>query len=227
MKVSFLIPCYNEEKIIKGTYSKLKARCEALKLDYEIIIEQDGSTDRTGEIIDGIAKQNKRVTSLSFPQKHGKGWGLFEAFEASKGGAIVFLDADAPFDLSHLAELLGKLKGFDIVIASRYAGKERKLPLMRVLASRSYNMINRLLFHIKVRDTQSSMQLFKRKVLERVGSWSGGFDYNIEILAKVKKMGFKTVEVGVPYEHRSGVRFSIAKDGVGMLINTMKLFTKV
>jgi glycosyltransferase involved in cell wall biosynthesis len=227
MRISFLIPCHNEEELVETTYKKVKKVCDGHGLEYEIILEQDGSTDRTSEIIDEIAKSDKRVISLNFPEKMGKGSGLLRAFEASKGDIIVFLDADIPFDLNYVGKLLERFDESDVVIASRYAGERKDIPISRVTVSRIYNLINRVLFGIKIRDTQSSMQLFKREVLEKVGSWSPGFEYNIEVLVKAQRSGFKITEAGVPYVHRDRGEFSVSKYGFKMVANTIKMAFKI
>jgi glycosyltransferase involved in cell wall biosynthesis len=227
MKVSFLVPCYNEEKTVRSAYKKLKDIFGRLGLDYEIIFEQDGSTDRTEEIIDEIADSDGRVTSLNFPKKMGKGAGLLKAFKSSKGDIVVFLDADIPFDLSHLGKLLDQFKESDVVVASRYAGVRREIPRNRVIASRIYNLINRILFKINIRDTQSSMQLFRRGVLERIGTWSPGFECCVEILVKAHRSGFDIAEIGVPYTHREKGEFSVSRYGIKMVANTVKMaFTR-
>ena len=227
MKVSFLIPCYNEEDMIRRAHKQLRDACKKLKLDYEIILEQDGSTDKTGEIISDLTKKDRRVVSLSFTDRKGKGWGLQQAFNESNGDIIVFVDADMPFDMGYLGRLLEETKNSDVVIASRYLGSRRKLPMMRVITSRIYNLINRALFGIRVRDTQSSMQLFRKEVLKKVGSWPDGFEYNVWVLARASRLGFSIIEIGVPYEHRKGGKFSMGKHGMKTLIRTLKLATRV
>lgn len=223
MKLSILIPCYNEENVIENTYKKFKKILEKLKLDYEIIIEEDGSTDRTAEIIKDISKKDKSVKILSFPEKRmGLGWAWKRLFEASSGDIIFICDADLFTDPIIIKEFLEEIKNADIIIASKYLNKVR-LPLLRKIPSRIYYIINKLLFRINVKDTQSGFQCLKREVLNDMCLIADGFEINLELIVKAAKMGYKIKEIPVVYKHRQYGHFSVLRHGPKTLLSTLLL----
>jgi glycosyltransferase involved in cell wall biosynthesis len=227
MKISILIPCYNEEKVIENSYKKVKKALEKIKIHYEIILEEDGSTDKTAEIFKSISKKDKFVKILSFPEKRmGLGWGWKKMFETATGDIAVICDADLTVDPIIIKNLIKEMKNADIVIASRYLSKGKlsiKLPLRRKIPSRVYYLINKLLFRISVRDTQSGFQCFKKEVLKKIHLDSNGFEINLEMIVRAAKMGYKIKEIPAEYLHRYHGHFSVLRHGPKTLLNTLFL----
>lgn len=221
------MPCFNEEKIIERSYRRIKKVLEDIELDYEIILEEDGSTDNTGKIIKKIAEADDHVKALSFPRKRmGIGWGYNKLFQAATGDFIVTTDADLAVNPNLIKKFIEECKNVDIVVASRYFSTNG-YPLNRLIFSRMYNFFNRLMFGIKIKDTQVGFQILKRKILDDLHLEFNGFVTNLEILVKAKKRGYKIKEIPVKYSHRDNGAFSIIKNGPRTLFDTFLLRLKI
>jgi len=221
MKLSAVIPVYNSGKIIFGTYKNVKKEFEKITNDYEILFRNDGSSDNSEEVLKKIAEKDKKVKIFS-NSNSGIGFVLRKLFKDAKGDLIIYFDADVflCFELSVLSFLIKKTKQADAIIASRYM--KGKIPLIRFIPSRVYRIINQLLFGVNINDIGSGFVIFKRKVLNEIKLCSNGFDIHIELFTKIKKAGFKIMEVPVEYSHWSSGSFKVLKHGPKTLINTLK-----
>lgn len=205
----------------------IKKVLEDIGKEYEIIMEEDGSTDRTGEIIKRIAEKDTHVKALSFPERRmGIGWGLKKLFEAASGDLLVTCDADLAVNPSVIKKFLTESKNADVVIATR-CFKESNYPLLRKICSKTYNLMSRLLFGIKIRDTQSGFLGLHKKVFDDIDLWFNGFVANLEIIVKAKKAGYIIKEIPVEYSHRKESHFFILRHGLRMLIDTIFLRLKI
>jgi glycosyltransferase involved in cell wall biosynthesis len=229
MKISVVIPCYNEEKIIKNTYNKIKNVVKDLDVDYEIILEEEGSKDNTGKIIREIESQDNHVKALSYPSKRmGLGWGWKKLFKAATGDLIIMMDADLSIEPTIITHFIKESKNADVIIASRFLGVEAQIPLYRRIMSRTYYFINRILFGLKIKDSQSGFQMYRSKVIRDIELESNGFEVNLELLVKSMKKGFKIKEIPAEYIHRQqDAKFSVIKHGPETLIKTFVLWYKL
>ncbi len=236
MLISVVVPCHNEEKVIENTYREIKRVMSEIEqkngADYEIIFEEDGSVDRTSELIQGFAKSDQHVTSLSFPgRKMGLGWGWKQLLRAAKGDYIIMTDADMSVRADIFKDFIVEIKNNDIVIASRYKRSpvhKVKLPIGRRLASRVYYLINYLLFRMPIRDSQSGFQIYNRKVVDSINLETNGFEINLELLIKAVKRGFKIKEIPCEFEHREeGAKFNILRDGPRTLLDTFAMWRRL
>jgi dolichol-phosphate mannosyltransferase len=223
LKLSAVIPVYNSGKIILGTYNSIKKEFEKITDDYEILFRNDGSTDNSEEVLKKIAKNDKKVHFFS-NSNCGLGYVLRKLFKSAKGDCIIYFDADVylSFDLTILPNLLKKMDDADVVITSRY--QKGKVPFSRLTPSLVYRAVNRLLFGIYILDVGSGFVFFKRKVLDAIELSSNGFDIHIELFTKIKKNGFKVIEMPVEYSHWEGGTFKVFKHGPKTLIETFKLW---
>ena len=223
LKLSAVIPVYNSGEIIFGTYESIKKEFERITDDYEILFRNDGSTDNSEEVLKKITEKDKKVQFFS-NSNHGLGYVLRKLFKDANGDYVFYFDADAylSFDLAVLPKLLNKMNDADVVIASRY--KKVKVPLSRRIPSLIYSKINRLLFGIDIVDVGSGFVLFKKEALDKVKLSSNGFNIHVELFTKIKKIGFKLIEVPVTYSHWEGGSFKILKHGPVTLIETFKLW---
>jgi glycosyltransferase involved in cell wall biosynthesis len=121
-KFSLVIPAYNEEKRIKETLEAYRIEFYDLGINFEIIVEMDGCTDRTAEIVRGLAAKFPEIKFIEFKKKLGKGGGLLKGFEVASGDVVGFVDADGSVQPREFIKLLTEIKnGYDGVIASRRA----------------------------------------------------------------------------------------------------------
>jgi len=228
MKVSVIVPCHNEATRIKENCARIKAVLQSLNVDYEVVLEEDGSTDGTGDIIKRLSAKDHKIVALSFPQlRRGKGWGFRKLVEASSGDVIISMDADLSTSPDVIKEFLPALQTADVLITNRYASPESKIPLRRRAPSLAYNAFLRILFGIRVRDTQSGFKAYRKGVFDRVKLASDGFEYDIELLAKAHRLGLRVREIPVKYIYRKDARFSVISHGPRMVLGTVRLWKRM
>ncbi len=207
--ISIVIPAYNEEERIGKTLEEYTKGLAAAG-DFEIIVVCDGSKDRTAEIAAKYAKV------LTFPNRLGKGGGVLEGFKVARGDIIGFTDADNSLKVDQFLKLIEEMEktGAGCVIADRKS-KEAMIVesqyLIRRLASESFNtLFPRLLFGLKVKDSQCGGKIFKREYVEKVTPLMAcmGFEFDVELLWRMKKAGCVIRDVPVVWKDDKGSKFS-------------------
>ena len=198
---SIIIPAYNEEFRIKKTLEDyIKAFPKS-----EFIIVCDG-TDRTAEIVKSFSKNNIKIKVLVFNRRLGKGGAVYKGFDAAKGDTIGFTDSDESVKPSEYKKLLTYSKNYDCVIASRRVKGAKILnnrPWHIVLASITFNKIVNILFNIDIKDTQCGAKVMKKEVYEKIKKEFvlNGFEFDVELLWRIKKAGFSIKEVPIKWAH--------------------------
>ncbi|HEY8463731.1 MAG TPA: glycosyltransferase family 2 protein [Bacillota bacterium] len=201
--ISLFFPAYNEEANVGGTIEKALAVLEPLGCRYEVIIVDDGSKDRTAAIVREYAAKNPQVILVCHEKNRGYGSALQTGFQSCRNGLIFFSDCDLQFDLCELNSLIAAMEKdptIDVVIGYRI---KRADPLIRTLNAFGWKMWARFLFGLQVQDIDCAFKLFKRNVIEQIRIESTGALINVEILAKIKQMGYKVVELGVHHYPRT------------------------
>lgn len=183
--ISTFFPALNEE----GTIEKLtEDLLRILSSDFEyreVIIINDGSTDRTGPIADELLhKHNGHVKVIHHDQSRGYGNALKAGFDAARYDLVFFTDGDYQFDVNDLYTALSLIDGSDIVVGYR---QDRKDPRYRLWLSRGYNFLVRILFRLKLKDIDCSFKLFKRDACKKIPIESNGYFIDTEIMVKAKK----------------------------------------
>jgi len=192
---------YNEEANIETVVTSALAVLAGVTDRYEVIVVNDGGTDRTGAIADRLAAANPRVRVVHHPANRGYGAALRSGFAAATLPLIAFVDGDNQFDLGELPALLRAIDGVDIVSGYRIA---RRDPASRRLYAFMYNRLVRWLFKIPVRDVNCAFKLYRRALLEPLlpELRSTGALINVEMLARARKRGATVAEVGVHHYAR-------------------------
>jgi glycosyltransferase involved in cell wall biosynthesis len=223
--LSLFLPCYNEEANLESTVNKTIPILTKIAKDWELIIVNDGSKDKTGDIALKLQKtypQNiKIVTHL---QNRGYGASFKSGFYSARYDWISFIDADGQFDFNDIKKLLAvqKKTEADLVIGY-YLG--RKVSPVRIWGTKLWQLAVFLLFGLKVRDIDCGFKLVKKIVIDtipRLEAERGPF-ISSEFLIKAKKAGFKIVEVGVSHYPRTGgqatgTKLSVVLSGLRDLI---------
>lgn len=204
MKWSVVIPAHNEEKRIGEVLSKIK---EELK-DCEIIVVDDGSSDRTYDIARG-----HYVRVIKHKKNMGKGAAVKTGFKNASGDLVGFIDADKSTNINDLKNIFESLNRCDIAIASRYVENSRiivKQPLLRQLMSKLFNVFIRIVFGLHIKDTQCGCKTMKTSVAKEIAREmkSNGFEFDVELLWIAKKKGYKIEEIPITWKHERGSRFS-------------------
>ncbi len=204
-ELSVFFPAYNEEKNIGPTVEKAIKVLEEITPKWEIIVIDDGSKDRTGQVVKRLIKKYSQydIKLITHTPNRGYGAALKSGFYNSKYQWITFTDSDGQFDFRDIKKLIQKQKATkaDLVIGY-YLG--RKVPFYRILGSKLWELAVWLLFGLKVRDIDCGFKLIKKKVIDaipRLESERGPF-ISSEFLIKAKKAGFKIVEEGVSHYPR-------------------------
>lgn len=225
--VTVVIPAYNEEKTIGNVIDETSSIMDGLDITYEIIVVDDGSTDRTRQ----IASTRKAAVLLN-KKNHGKGYALRRALCHATGDIIVTIDSDGEHKPKEIPGLIEPLfKGADIVAGSRFLGNKKQV-------TTNINMIGNFLFNIAVRtltgrvvtDSQTGFRAIKRDVLEALNLESNGYEIEAEITVKGLRNGFTFKEKPITVERR---KYNISKlkllsDGTRILKTILKAkFTKI
>jgi len=201
MKVVITIPAYNEEKIIGKVISNIKEVMNKTKYNYQILVVNDGSDDKTAE----IAK--KAAIVYSHPMKYG----LAEAFKTEmqqclklKADIIVHTDADGQYLAKEIPTLIKEVEaGYDLVLGSRFKGKIEKMSFLKKFGNKAFSNVISHITRIKVSDAQTGFRAFTRKVAEKVDIISN-FTYTQEQIIKAARQKFRIKEIPVYFAKRDG-----------------------
>jgi len=223
---SLVIPIYNAQEIIPGSYEKVSRYLETAGYDYEIIFEDDASQDASKTVLEAISRDNPRVRVFSHYPNQGLGYTLRQLFRRASGDIIIYLDIDLPFGITCLKSLLKEAEDADVVLASRYLSAENKIPFLRKISSKLYYFFCNALFNVTVRDIGSGLVIFKRRTLESLRLNARGFDIHIELFVQLENKGFLVKEITLPYKYNDYSTFSILRHGPAIVVNTLKLWLR-
>jgi len=204
MKLSVLIPVYNEEHTIEAVIKKIKFIKLPYNMTKEIIIVNDGSTDGTLGILEQYSTDP--IVRIFYQTKHsGKASALILGIKNSSGDIILIQDADleySPDDYPSLIEPIVKGET-EVVYGSRFKGKIEKMKTINKIANIISNITLNLLFNTKISDVNTCYKVFKKDVLKNIRLNSNNFVFETEITAKLLKAGYKIREVPIRYVARS------------------------
>ena len=202
--LSIIAPAYNEELVIAEVIEEWEDFVKKEKLDAEIVICNDGSTDKTGEILAKLQKKYSNLVVCENKPNQGYGAGVENAARHAKGELIMTLDSDGQFDVKGFSKLHQKLlsKNYDLVTGFRF---QKRDSAARVVADRIFNVIMRFVFGLPFKDTNCAQKLYRAELLKRVNIEARGYPAPTEILVKAVEFGAKVGEVGVVhYERKKG-----------------------
>lgn len=236
--LSIVIPAYNEETRLPALLDALKQEADAaagaagLEL-LEVLVVDDGSTDRTRAILEAGTADDARLTPvLEFDRNRGKGAAFAAGVRRARGDWVLLADVDLSTPLSELTKLTAATAaGADIAIGSRNvegAIVERG-PLHRKVLGNSFNTIVRGLTGLRLHDTQNGFKLFPTDAAKRLLAEQScpGFSFDVELLMRADRAGLEIAEVPIIYQHdaRSSVRVGSA--GAGMLRDVLGLVWRI
>jgi glycosyltransferase involved in cell wall biosynthesis len=199
--LSLFLPCFNEEQNVERTVRASVAALREVTDDFEVIVVNDGSRDRTGEIAERLAAENSHVRVCHHERNRGYGAALRTGFLAARKDLVCFMDADGQFDAREISDLLSLADKADIVSGFRL---NRRDPFFRSLNAFLFNRLVRLLFGLKVTDLNCAFKLYHRRVVDAIAPQleSTGAFINAEMLIRAKKAGFSIMEIGVHHYPR-------------------------
>lgn len=204
MKLSIIIPCYNEQNTILEILNKLSIIKNSIN-DLEIIVIDDGSNDKTKNILE--ENENLYDHLISSPINRGKGYSVKKGLEKSTGEFIFFQDADLEYDPNDILKFSNLIKKFDpdLIIGSRfnYSDYTRSHNILNKFGNYFITNLFNVLYNTTFTDIYSCYACFKKKNLEISNLKTEGFEQHAEILCKVVKSGKKFYEVPINYNGRS------------------------
>jgi glycosyltransferase involved in cell wall biosynthesis len=222
-QLSIVIPAYNESARIEQTLERVMSCVEKQGWDAEVLVVDDGSTDRTPQVIHRWMERYPRLHLIQNEGNRGKGYSVRNGLLQAVGEVVMFTDADLSAPMEEAERLLAAIAdGADVAIGSRWMDKTRQTihqPLYRRFFGRCFNWVTRMVMGLPFKDTQCGFKAFKRPVaqvifrLQRIERW--GFDP--EILFIARKLGYDIREVPVTWGHDERSRMSYLKDGMKML----------
>jgi glycosyltransferase involved in cell wall biosynthesis len=198
--LSIVLPAYNEEENVERAVEDVSAVAQQLGIEYEIILVNDGSKDRTGEIARELEPRIPHFRLVEHYPNRGYGGALKAGFEAARMELVAFVPADNQFVFGEIEGFLGEIEQADIVCGYR---AERQDPLVRKFNALGWNMLVRLLFGYLCRDIDCGFKLFRREVLDHVHVESDGAMVDTEFLAGARARGFRIAEVPVTHLPRT------------------------
>ncbi|MEK7641190.1 MAG: glycosyltransferase family 2 protein [Patescibacteria group bacterium] len=199
--ISAFMPAYNEEENILEAVSEIDNYLKKNFADYEILVIDDGSKDKTAQIVEVMGRENNHIKLVPAGvrgQNYGYGTAARTGFRSASKDLVFFTDADQQFDINDLDTLLPLVEQYDMVAGYR---KDRKDPLMRNFIAWVYNLLIRLFFGLRVKDVDCAFKVFKRKVFDTIqlsDARETGV-INAEILVKALKNDFTMIQVPVKH----------------------------
>ncbi len=206
-KLSIIIPAYNEARTIGQLVEKI---CEVrFPVDYEIILVDDHSQDRTHEILQLLSEKDiaKRLQVFRNDQNRGKGYSILRGLEHAHGDIVVVQDADFEYDPFELPRLLEPIlrKETDVVYGSRFLGKgfPQGMAFPNYIANRFLTCVTNLLFGLHLTDMETCYKLVRKSLMSSLQLSAQRFDFEPEITAKLSKKKAKILELPIHYNGRT------------------------
>tara|TARA_B100001250_G_C19687120_1_gene738555 strand:+ start:388 stop:1089 length:702 start_codon:yes stop_codon:yes gene_type:complete len=207
MKISVIIPCYNEEgtilEVINSVQKSLKGRV------YEIIVVDDASSDNTRMIVNDISKKQNTVTQLYHEINSGKGSSLRTGINFSSGDIIIIQDADLEYDAAEFQKLLQPILDdkADVVFGSRFKSGDaaRVLYFWHRIGNMLLTCLSNIFTNLNLTDMETCYKLFRKEVLDQITIEENRFGFEPEITAKIAKIRpkIRIYEVGISYYGRT------------------------
>jgi len=198
--LSVFFPCFNEQENVEKAVKAASDVLSPLKIDYEIIIVNDGSRDKTGQIADKLAAENKNVKVVHHQTNLGYGAALQSGFKAAAKEYVFYTDGDGQFDIKELPSLFKYTADYDIVSGYRI---KRQDSLIRKINAFCWTTLVCILFKMRIKDIDSAFKLYRRSIFDDIKMKSTGALINTEIFARAKNKGYKITQVGVHHYPRT------------------------
>jgi glycosyltransferase involved in cell wall biosynthesis len=228
LELSLIIPACNEEKRIQATLESYVSYLQKSGIRHEIIVEMDGCTDGTADIVRRMGLIYPQIRALEFKERLGKGGGLLKGFDVAIGDIIGFVDADGSIQPEEMMKLLDSVRaGSDCAIGSRrMKGAEvSNQNGVRRMLSKCFNIMVRTLFFMPYKDTQCGAKVYRAKALRKVLSeiHVNGFIFDVVLLYCTKKNDFSVTEIPIKWEDKAGSKVNVVSTTMDMFSSVLKL----
>lgn len=204
-KLSVVIPVYNEEKYISTTIQRvLDVNLEDVSI--EIVVVDDGSKDRTVEILQGLATEHPEIKVYQQPVNMGKGAALRRGFQEASGGIILIQDADLEYDPGDYPVLLKPILDgkADVVYGSRFLGGPHRVMYFWHFAGNQFlTLLSNITTNLNLTDMETGYKVFRAEVIKSIPLKSNRFGFEPEVTAKIARRGWRIFETQISYSGRS------------------------
>ncbi|MFT6292845.1 MAG: glycosyltransferase involved in cell wall biosynthesis [Ilumatobacter sp.] len=222
-KLSIFYPMWNEEMYIERALDAGHRAAKGLIArgdigDYELIVIDDASTDRTGVIADEIAAIDSRVRVVHHAKNRKLGGSIKTGFASATGDLILYTDADLPFDMAELPRAVRLLSDYDVDLVSAYRFDRTGEGYLRLLYTFVYNLIIRSMFGVKARDINFAFKLCRSRLFDHVELRSEGSFIDAELVIRSTRLGFEMLQFGVDYFPRTRGESTLSTPGVILTI---------
>jgi glycosyltransferase involved in cell wall biosynthesis len=194
--LSVFLPCHNEEGNIERVTAGLEGELPRLAERYEIVVVDDGSRDRTGEIADRLAAANPHLKAVHHPINRGYGAAVSSGIRACTQPWVVLCDGDGQFAAADIGRLVAKVPEYDVVVGHR---ARRADPLMRRINGKAWTVLMRLLLGIRISDIDCGLKLFRRDLLDGLDMQAKGAMISAELMAQLAGRRARICEVDVSH----------------------------
>ena len=203
MKLSVVIPAYNEEKTIREIIERVKAVQLQNKVEKEIIVVNDGSKDGTAKVLETY-KLDKLIR-IFYQNNMGKTGALITGIKNATGDIILIQDADLEYDPEYYPQLIEPIlqQKYSVVYGSRFKGNIKNMKLINRLSNNFSNLIFSILFLTKITDINTCFKAFKKEIIQPMEIKSSHFTFETEVTAKIIKQGIRILEIPIDYAARS------------------------
>jgi glycosyltransferase involved in cell wall biosynthesis len=218
-KLSVFYPMWNEEDYIERALMFGQRACEGLVArgdisEYELIIVDDCSTDRTPELADALAAGDERIRVIHHERNRKLGGAMKTGFAAATGDLVLYTDADLPFDMNELPRAVRLLREYDVDIISAYRFDRTGEGSLRSLYTFVYNGLIKSLFGVKVRDINFAFKLCRTRIFDHVKLESEGSFIDAELIIRATRLGYEIMQMGVDYFPRTRGQSTLSSPGV-------------
>ncbi len=234
-ELSIILPAFNEALVIKENLKTIEHKLNGLKLDYEIIVVNDGSSDNTLEKLsdwpnpDGTVGANQRVKVFSYQRNQGKGYAIGYGMQKANGQYCLFMDVDLSTDLNEIEKFLVLMRQglSDIVIGNRNMGslQEQKRPWYRAFLGQGFTLLSALMIGYDCQDFTCGFKMFTQQasqtvfLRQRIFGWA--FDTEILLIARLHHL--KICQMPVVWEHKGNSKVHIGRDILNSFFSLLKL----
>ena len=217
--LSFVFPAWNEQEMLPSTVTAATEAGSQLVdtgeiANYEIILVDDGSSDRTPELVDELELADPHVRAVHHRHNRGLGATVRTGLEHANGDIVLYTDADLPFDLVLLHKAMRLLRIYDADIVSMYRFDRTAEGPKRYIYSHLYNWLVRTALNVRLRDVNFAGKLIRRGVLDEVELVSEGSFIDVELMVQAERLGFTIIQFGVDYFSRTRGESTLAAPGV-------------
>jgi len=200
VKLSIIIPVYNEETTVRQCLQRVKKAKLPRQVKKEIIVVNDGSKDKSKQILAKI----KGIKLISYSQNKGKGYALRQGFKKATGDYLLVQDADLEYDPQDFKKLLEPVltKKAEVVYGSRFLGPHKNLFFWNMIANRFLSFITNVLYNTTLSDMEVGYKLLPRKLTNSLDLKEDCFGFEPEVTSKILKKGIRIYEVPISYSGR-------------------------